>query len=612
MNKIREKLRHIIRLDRAIRFVWQAGPKWVIGSAGIMALQGVLPLATLYLMKLIIDSVTKAVGTPDPIAAFRQVFFFIVLAGGMTLFQAALSAFSGLIQEGLSLKVSDRMYDVLHAKSIAVDLDYYENPQYFDTLHRAQREGPFRPTQIVNTLMRLGQSSVALLAMAGLLFTFHWSIAVVLVLAAAPGILVRIKYSRVMFNWQAAKTPDERMAMYYSWILTGNAHAKEVRLFGIGDEISHRFTQVRQTLRHEKLSISRKRAIADLIAQAFGSMAVFAAFGLIAYRAVLGVITLGDMVMFYQAFQRGLGALRNVLGGMANLYENNLFLSYLYEFLDFEPCVKEPDSPVPVPVHNHHGVNVEHVWFGYPNTDPVVLRDISFKINPGEVVALVGENGSGKTTLAKLLCRLYDPVQGRITLEGIPLQHFATRDLRHEISVIFQDFAKYNLSVADNIRFGNIDLPKTDMAAIKKAANDAGADRVISTLPQKYETILGKIFKDGVELSIGQWQMIALARAFLRDARLIVLDEPTSSLDPNTEYRIFSRFKQLLQNKSALLISHRFSTVRMADRIIVLKNGCIVEQGAHPALIKNNGYYANLFQKQSQIIGAKKINNPKI
>lgn len=594
-------MRHIIRLDRAVGFVWRAGPGWVIGSAGIMALQGILPLATLYLMKLIIDSVTAAAGAPDPIAAFRRVLFFIVLAGGMALFQAALSAISGLIREGLSLKVSDRMYDVLHAKSISVDLDYYENPQYFDTLHRAQREGPFRPTQIVNTLMGLGQSSIALLAMAGLLFTFHWSIAVVMVLAAAPGILVRIKYSRVMFNWQTAKTPDERMAMYYSWILTGNAHAKEVRLFGIGEEISDRFSRVRKKLRHEQLFISRKQAAADLIAQAFGSLAVFAAFGAIAYRAVLGVITIGDMVMFYQAFQRGLGALRNVLSAMAALYENNLFLSHLYKFLDFTSRVREPDVPVPVPVRNHHGVSVEHVWFGYPNTDPMVLKDISFTIKPGEVVALVGENGSGKTTLAKLLCRLYDPVQGRITLEQLPLPFFAAWDLRREISVIFQDFAKYNLSVTDNIRFGNIDLPETDTGSIKRAAANAGADRVIARLPNKYRTILGKIFADGVELSIGQWQMMALARAFLRNSRLIVLDEPTSSLDPNTEYRIFNRFKQLLQNKSALLISHRFSTVRMADRIIVLKNGCIVEQGTHRALIRENGYYANLFQKQSEV-----------
>ncbi|MFP4531782.1 MAG: ABC transporter ATP-binding protein [Desulfobacterales bacterium] len=592
---MRKKLKHIIRLDRAVRFVWQAGAGWVIGSAAVMTLQGVLPLAALYLMKRIVDAVTEAVKAPEPAAAFGPVLFFIVLAGGVALLQASLGAVSGLIQEAMSLTVSDRMYQRLHAKSIEVDLDYYENPQYFDTLHRAQREGPNRPTQIVNTLMRLGQNSISLIAMAGLLFTFHWAVALVLVAAAAPGIFVRMRYSKVMFHWQRAKTPDERKAMYYNRILTGNAHAKEVRLFGIGDEISDRFTRVRDRLRKEKLAISRKRVFADFMAQAVGSLAVFATFGAIAYRAVMGAITLGDMVMFYQAFQRGLGYLRTMLRGVADLYDSNLFLSYLYEFLDFTPRVQEPEDPLPVPQTPDHGLRFENVWFRYPNTAPMVLKDVSLAVRPGEVVALVGENGSGKTTLAKLLCRLYDPTEGRIFLENISLDRFSTAALRREISVIFQDFAKYNLSAADNIRFGNIDLSDTDNAAIERAAKDAGADHIIETLPHQYQTILGKLFKDGVELSIGQWQMIALARAFLRDGRLIVLDEPTSSLDPKTEYQIFNRFRELLHNKSAILISHRFSTVQMADRILVLHKGRIVEEGPHAALIQKNGYYAELF-----------------
>jgi len=304
--------------------------------------------------------------------------------------------------------------------------------------------------------------------------------------------------------------------------------------------------------------------------------------------------------MFYQAFQRGLGALKSVLGGVADLYESNLFLAYLYQFLDVEPVVREPADPRPLPVTAGEGFRFENVWFGYPNTAPVVLKDISFSIRPGEVVALVGENGSGKTTIAKLLCRLYDPTRGRVTLENTALGEFSTAALRREISVIFQDFARYNLTAADNIRFGNIELPETDTAAIEQAAAKAGADRVIAALPYQYQTILGKVFKDGVELSIGQWQMIALARAFLRNARLIVLDEPTSSLDPKAEYEVFTRFRELMHNRSALLISHRFSTVRLADRILVLKEGLIVEQGDHAALMRENGYYADLFRKQTE------------
>ena len=564
-----------------------------------MVLQGVLPLAALYLMKLIVDAVTEALKAPEPSAVFGRVLFFIILAGGVAVLQASLSAVSGLIQEGLSLKVSDRMYDRLHAKSIEADLDYYENPQYFDTLHRAQQEGPFRPTRIVNNLLDLGQSSISLVAVAGLLISFHWAVALVMFVAAAPGILVRIKFAKVMFTWRREKTPDERRAMYYNYILTGNTYAKEVRLFGVGDEIAERFNQTRQNLRSEKLSILRKRIFADFFAQAFGSVAVFGTFALIAYRAVMGAITLGDMVMFYQAFQRGLTYLQGTLRGLADLYENNLFLAYLYEFLDLAPKVKDPEAPVPMPDTVNHGICFENVWFHYPGTEPMVLKDISFDIAPGEVVALVGGNGSGKTTLAKLLCRLYDPTSGRILLENTPLDQFAIDSLRREISLIFQDFAKYNLSAADNIRFGDISLAESEGQAVKNAAVDAGADRMIDALPHKYQTILGKLFKDGVELSIGQWQMIALARAFLRNGRLIVLDEPTSSLDPNTEFQIFNRFRSLLKDKSAVLISHRFSTVQMADRILVLKDGRLVEQGPHQLLMQKNGYYAELFKKQA-------------
>lgn len=598
-TSIKNRLRHTVRLDRAVRFVWQAGPGWFICSSVLVALQGVLPLVAIYLIKLIVDSVTASIGAQDATAALREVLFFIALAGGVAIFQVFVQALSNMVQEGLTLTISDRMYDVLHAKSMAVDLDYYENPKYFDTLHQAQREGPFRPTGIVNTLMLLSQNSISLLAMAALLISFHWGVTVILFAAAAPGILVRIKFSRKMFDWQRERTPENRKAMYFNWILTGNIHAKEVRLFGIGNEISAQFSNIRQILRQEKLAITRQRAIADFFTQALGTLAIFGALGVIAYRAVLGLITLGDMVMFFQAFQRGLIFLRNILKNLADLYENNLFLSHLYEFLDVKSQVKDPASPQPMPKQFQHGIAFKNVCFQYPHTSQMVLKDITFDIKPGEVVALVGENGSGKTTLVKLLCRLYDPTQGHISLEGISLAKFDTNAIRHELSVIFQDFVQYHLTVNDNIRFGNLDLAAKDPEAVRRAARNAGADQIIKSLPKDYQTILGKLFKDGVELSIGQWQMIAIARAFMRDARLIVLDEPTSSLDPIIEYEIFSRFKKMLENKSAILISHRFSTVKMADRIVALKNGRIAEQGTHQDLMRKNGYYAHLFEKQA-------------
>ncbi|OEU65500.1 MAG: ABC transporter ATP-binding protein [Desulfobacterales bacterium PC51MH44] len=602
MNKndtLKQKVKHALRLDRAVRFVWEAGPGWTIVSLALVFLQGVLPLFALYVMKLIVDAVTFALTAPDKTAAFRQIVLFIVLAIGVALLNALCQMIAGLVKEAQALEVTDYIYNILHAKSVEVDLEYYENPQYYDTLHRAQQEGPYRPTRIVNNLVQLGQSGISLVAMAGLLFSFHWGVAVVLFAAAVPGIIVRVKYSGKMFYWQRARTQTERSAGYFNWILTGNTHAKEIRLFDLGDLFIRRFSDLRTNLRQEKLEISRKRSVADLGAQAGATLAVFGCFGFIAYRTVQGSITLGDMVMYFGAFQGGLGYLRQLLGNLAGLYEDNLFISNFYEFLDLEPKVKEPLHPSPVPRPMKRGIVLEQVSFQYPGGIREVLKDISLSVAPDEIVALVGENGSGKTTLIKLLCRLYDPLSGIITLDGIDLRQFETKALRREISVIFQDYAQYYLTARENIWFGNIEL-SPDSQKIKTAAKHAGADNLISHLPREYETILGKWFEDGEELSIGQWQKVALARAFLRESQIIVLDEPTSSLDVKTEYEVFTRFRKLREGRAGVLISHRFSTVRMADRIFVFEEGRIIERGSHEELVRYGGKYASLFEKQAQ------------
>ncbi|MBW2198517.1 MAG: ABC transporter ATP-binding protein [Deltaproteobacteria bacterium] len=565
----------------------------------LVFIQGILPLLTLYLMKLIVDAVTISLGAPDKMAAFRHIMLLISFAAGAALLNIFFQQISSFVKEAQTLKVTDHMYDILHSKSTEVDLEYYENPQYFDTLHRAQQEGPYRPTHIVDGLVRLGQSGISLVAMVGLLFSFHWIMAVVLFAAAVPGILVRLKYSGKLYRWQHKRTQAERKSSYFNWMLTGDTHAKEIRLFDLGGLFRSRFSVLRKELRRERLEISRKRSVADLVAQGVATIAVFGSFGFIAYRTVQGVITLGDMVMYFQAFQRGLSYLKGVLSGGADLYEDSLFLSNLYEFLDLEAKVKQPLHPVPVPRPIQKGLMVEHVSFKYPTSNGNVLKDISLSIEPGEVVALVGENGSGKTTFVKLLCRLYDPNEGAITLDGVDLRRFETTALRHEISVIFQDYVKYHLTARENIWFGNIILP-SDHNRIEEAALHAGADTLITGLPKGYETPLGKWFEDGEELSIGEWQKIALARAFLRDAQIIVLDEPTSALDAKSEYEVFRNFRKLLDGRSAVLISHRFSTVRMADRIFVFDGGKIKEQGTHEHLMRLGGTYAEFFEKQAQ------------
>jgi ATP-binding cassette subfamily B protein len=592
---IKEKIQQALRVDRAVRLVWQASPGWTLANFVLQVAQGILPLAALYLMKLIVDAVTFSINAPDKAQAFKQIVLLIVIAGGVALLNALSQLLSNLINEAMSLTVTDHVFDILHAKSVEVDLEYYENPQYFDTLHRAQQEGPYRPTSIVNDLVRLVRNSVTLLAMTGLLVSLHWGIALILFAAVLPGVLVRIKYANRMYQWHQERTKTERQALYINWVLTGDIHAKEVRLFGLGDLLIDRFSKLHSKLRHEKLAIGKKRSIADFLAQASATIAVFGSFAFIAYRTVHGNITLGDMVMYFQAFQRGLSSMRDLLGGMASLYEDNLFLSNLFEFLTLKPKVTEPADPSPVPRPLQQGIALENVSFQYPGSTRKALEDISLTIAPGEVVALVGRNGCGKTTMAKLLCRLYDPMSGTITLDGIDLKHFATARLRREISVLFQDFVHYHTSAGENIWFGNTDQPPAQ-ENIAVAARQAGVDELISSLPQGYDTFLGKWFEDGEELSSGEWQKIALARSFFRKSQIILLDEPASSLDPRAEHEIFEKFKVLVQGKTAVFISHRLSTVKMADRIFVMDKGRIVESGSYEELLQMAGSFAHLFE----------------
>jgi ATP-binding cassette subfamily B protein len=594
---IKEKILQALRVNRAVRLVWQATPGWTLANLLMQIIQGILPLAALYLMKLIVDGVMLSMTAADKTESFSQVMFFIGIAAGIALLYALCQLLANMANQAMSLAVTDHVFDLMHAKSVEVDLEYYENPQYFDTLHRAQQEGPYRPTAIVNDLVRLVQNSVTLIAMAGLLITLHWIIAVILFVAVLPGIFVRIHYSNKLFQWQRQRTTTERQASYLNWILTGDIYAKEVRLFGLGDLLIERFSKLQKQLRVEKLILSQKQSMADFMAQTSATIAVFGSFAYIAYKTVYGHITLGDMVMFFQAFQRGLNAMRDLLGGMASLYEDNLFLSNLFDFLKLRPKVKESAHPTPLPIPIQQGIVFDSVSFQYPSTTRKVLEDISLTIAPGETVALVGRNGCGKTTLAKLICRLYDPQHGSISFDGIDLKEFEIRLLRREISVLFQDFVKYYLTANENIWFGNVDQP-VDEQRIQTAADQAGVDELIRQLPHGYETILGKWFDNGEELSRGEWQKIALARAFLRKSQIILLDEPASSLDPRAEYEVFQRFKDLAAGATAIFISHRLSTVKMADRIFVMEKGKIVESGSYDELIEKKGSFAYLFDMQ--------------
>lgn len=598
-ESLKEKAVNVLRLKRALSLVWKSAPGWTLVSAFLVVLQGTLPLASLYLMKLIVDSVTAGMNSLNQEAAFGHILFLISLAAGVAFLTALSRSVSSVVSEAQAALVSDHILDLLHTKSIEADLEYYENPKYYDTLHRAQNDAPFRPTHIVNGLVQIGQSSLSLVAVFGLIASLSWVVAIALTITAIPTAFVRFIYSDKIYRWQLACTAKERKAWYFHWLLTGDSHAKEIRLFELGPLFIKRYHKLRKELRTERLSIIYRRSAADLMAQTVAVVAIFGGFVFIVQRAFQGSLTLGDLVMYFGALQQGQSYLSSLLGSFAGLYEDNLFLTTLYEFLDLKPAVKESPNPVPVPEEMKKGISFEHVGFCYPDQEARVLEDINLHINPGQIIALVGENGSGKTTLIKLLCRLYDPTDGRITLDGIDLRNLRKSDLRKEISVVFQDYTHYNLTARENIWFGSVDAP-IDTENILRAAECSGADRVITRLDNGYDTILGKWFEDGTELSIGEWQKIALARSFLRDSQLIVLDEPTSSLDPKAEDEVFKKFRQLAAGRTAIIISHRLSTVRTADCIYFLKGGRIVESGNHDALMALDGEYAQLFKIQSQ------------
>jgi ATP-binding cassette, subfamily B, bacterial len=593
------KRRGALRFIPALRLVWQSSPSWTIARIGLITLQGLLPLASIYLVKLLVDAVTEGLATAEPQVLIRQIAPLLIGLGAVSLIVLIGNASSELVNTAQTQKVSDYMRSILHAKSIEIDLAYYENPSYHDTLQRAQQEATYRPNQILTRLAQVGQNGLSLTAMVGLLLTLHWGITGVLLLGAIPSVLVRLRYTRELYQWQREWTPVDRQSMYFSWLLTGEGFAKEIRLFELGKLFSQRFDRLRTQLYQAKLKLMSRRVLSFLGADVLSGILVGTIYGFILYQTLKGTLKLGDLVLYHQALQRGQSSLKALMSGLSGLHEDNLFLTNLYEFLDLKPSIVTPAQPKSMPRPMTEGIVFDCVDFQYEGTTRQALKNISLTVRPNETIALVGENGSGKTTLIKLLCRLYDPTHGRITLDGIDLKDLNVRELQQQISVIFQDYAKYHLPAQDNIWLGNVQLSPDD-AAVVSAAKRSGAHEVIQHLPHGYNTILGKLFDGGEELSIGQWQKVALARAFLRNSQVIVLDEPTSAMDPKAEYEVFKRFRELIQDQAAILITHRLSTVKMADRIYVMEQGKIVESGCHDKLMDKQGLYANLFETQAR------------
>lgn len=584
---------------RAMDLVWTTNRLLTVALAVLTLLAGVLPAAMAWVGALIIDAVIAAskAAQDSGVTSMTRVFTLVaieaVIVAALTGAQRGISLCQALLRAQLGQRVNVMILE----KALTLELAQFEDAEFYDKLTRARREASSRPLSLVKRTFGLVQNLVSLLSYGVLLVQFSpWAVAVLLV-AGLPAFFAETRFSGEAFRLFRWRSPETRMQLYLEVVLAREDNVKEVKLFGLGPLLLGRYRDIFHRLYKADRALAIRRDGWGFVLGLIGTVALYGAYAWIAVAAVASRITLGQMTMYLMLFRQGQSAVSAILSAIGGMYEDNLYLSTLYEFLE-TPVITTDASKERGP-RPDDGIRFEGVSFTYPGASQPALMDIDLHIQPGESLALVGENGSGKTTLIKLLTRLYRPDQGRILLDGMDLNDWQESALRQRIGVIFQDFSRYQFLVGENIGVGDVRYFE-DEERWREAAGKGMADAIIEGLPAGYNTQLGKWFKDGQELSGGEWQKIALSRAFMRaDADILVLDEPTASMDAAAEAKIFEHFRKLTQKRIAILISHRFSTVRMASQIVVIENGRIIERGSHEDLVKLDGHYARLFSLQA-------------
>ena len=598
----KERLAALRYIPALARLIWSTHRGYATAILLLRLLRSLVPVATFWVGKLILDSVLAAKAGTAPMS---QVWQYVALEVGIVLSGEILARASSLVESLLGDLFSNNMSVTLMEQSAKLDLAQFEDPTFYDHLERARRQTVGR-IALLTLLLSMLQDALTLVTLGGALIAYSPLLLLLLVIAVIPSFLGETHFASLGYSLLFRWTPERRQLDYLRYVGASDKTAKEVQMFGLAPWLTERYRRLAQRFYEENRSLSLRRGVVSALLSILGTIGYYAAYAIILVRAVRGDITIGMLTFLAASFGRGRDVIQGILLSASNVYEQALYLRDLFVFLDMKPTiVSKPDArAVPVPIRS--GFVFENVGFRYPGSERWAIRNVNLTLEPAERIALVGENGAGKTTITKLMARLYDPTEGRITLDGVDLRDYDLGSLRRAIGVIFQDFVRYDMRFDENIGVGEIESVRSELeksngtpASISAAAENSLAASLLPRFSKGYRQMLGRRFDEGVDLSGGEWQKIALARAYIRDAQVLILDEPTAALDARAEYEVFLRFSELVAGRMAVLISHRFSTVRMADRIVVLRHGTVEEQGSHDELLARQGLYEELFTMQA-------------
>ncbi|HWB84030.1 MAG TPA: ABC transporter ATP-binding protein [Bryobacteraceae bacterium] len=591
----RARLASLRNVRPLVGMVWETSPPLVLTSVILRFLRALLPLAMLWVSKLILDAIVGWITHHS--GTLAAVWKLVALELALAILSDILGRANTLCDSLLGDRFTNRISVRLMQHATELDLASFEDPVFYDKLERARRQTTGR-LGLVASLMSVCQDGISLISLSVGLVVFSPWLMILLIAAVLPAFLGETHFTTLAYSVLYRWTPQRRQLDYLRLLGASAQSAKEVKIFGLGGHLSQQYHEVSEAIYQENKKLAVRRAVAGSALNLVSTGGYYGAYAVVLVQTLAGAISVGMFTFLTGAFSRSRSYIESILSSFNDISEQAMFLRDLFEFFEMQPSISSRPNAIPAPRPIRQGFEFRDVGFSYPGTSRQVVQNINFRLHPGEKVALIGENGAGKTTLVKLLARLYDPTEGTILLDGIDLREYNVEDLRHEIGVIFQDYMRYDMFVRDNIGFGKIEA-LAEQFRLEKAAEKSLAKSVIDRLPNGYDQMVGRRFEGGVDLSGGEWQKFALARAYMREAQLLILDEPTATLDARAEYEVFQRFADLTRGRMAVLISHRFSTVRMADRILVLAGGEIREQGTHEQLVSLGGQYAELFELQA-------------